>query len=110
MPNVVPVIGSRSQRRTKKGGAFCTEATMEVVAPDLAMVGRVWLGPGQQRSVSVPSEASFLRIHLTSGEIVTLQDPGNLDRVISKAALTDQLERAPSGGVKDLAHVRRQSK
>src|SRR5688572_25106183 len=54
-------------------------ATVEVVAPDLTTIDRLWLTPGQQKAVDVPSEATFLRVHLSSGEIVTLDDPGNLN-------------------------------
>src|SRR5262249_7749199 len=34
-------------------------------------------------SVTVPSEASFLRVHLPSGQIAILKDPGNLTREVS---------------------------
>jgi hypothetical protein len=67
-------------------------AAVEVVAPDWSTVDRVWLSPGQQKSVDVPSEASFLRVHLASGATVSLQDPGKLDRVITKAMLTGRRE------------------
>jgi hypothetical protein len=69
------------------------EAAVEVVSPDLSIVERIWLAPGQQKFVKVPSDASFLRIHLPSGDIVTLQDPGNLKRFITKTALMERLDR-----------------
>jgi len=35
-------------------------AMVEVVAPDLETVGRVWLDPGTSHAIDVPSEQSFL--------------------------------------------------
>jgi hypothetical protein len=58
-------------------------ATVEVVSPDLEVVQRVMLDPGRSTTVTVPSEASFLRVHLPSGQIATLKDPGNLTREVS---------------------------
>ena len=57
-------------------------ASVEVVAPDFSTVDRVWLCAGDNKEVDVPSEGSFLRVHLASGESVTLKDPGNLNRTI----------------------------
>ena len=61
---------------------------VEVVSPDFRVVRRVMLAPGRAEEVDVPSEASFLRAHLPSGEIVILQDVGNLDRLVTLEALT----------------------
>ena len=57
-------------------------ASVEVVAPDFSTVDRVSLSAGDNKEVDVPSEGSFLRVHLASGESVTLKDPGNLNRTI----------------------------
>ena len=81
------------------------QATVEIVAPDLSTIGRIWLEPGQQRSVEVPSGDSFLRLHLPSGEILTLQDPGNLDRTIGRSALTDRLAHSRSSDVRPRLRV-----
>jgi hypothetical protein len=58
-------------------------ATVEVVSPDMEVVQRFMLDAGRSRTVDVPSEASFLRVHLPSGQVVTLQDAGNLNREVS---------------------------
>jgi len=58
-------------------------ATVEVVSPEMEVVQRFMLDAGRSRTVDVPSEASFLRVHLPSGQVVTLQDPGNLNREVS---------------------------
>src|SRR5687768_17523243 len=87
-------------------------AAVEVVAPDLESVGRVWLEPGGSAGIEVPSEESFLRVHLPSGQVVTLHDPGNLDRQIRLHDLTVRSERqmrsrsAPSREYKQMADLR----
>ena len=58
-------------------------ATVEVVSPELEVIERFMLDAGRSRTVAVPSEASFLRVHLPSGRVVTLEDPGNLSREVS---------------------------
>lgn len=58
-------------------------ATVEVVSPEMEVVERFMLAAGRSRTVEVPSEASFLRVHLPSGQVVTLQDPGNMNREVS---------------------------
>jgi hypothetical protein len=78
-------------------------AAVEVVAPDYSTVERLWLAPGEDKAVDVPSEGSFLRVHLASGEVVTLRDPGNLDRTISPSHLLSQRSRSavdPSPGLR----------
>lgn len=65
-------------------------ATVEVVAPDMQVIDRVMLGAGRSKTVSVPSENTFLRVHLPSGQVVTLSDPGNLARVISMQSIRAQ--------------------
>ena len=76
-------------------------ATVEVVSPDMEVVERFMLDGGRSRTVEVPSEASFLRVHLPSGQIVMLQDPGNLDREVSMeeilAGRTVRSRGAPPG-------------
>jgi hypothetical protein len=67
-------------------------ATVEVVSPDLEVVQRVMLDPGRSTSVQVPSEASFLRVHLPSGQVVTLKDPGNLTREVSLNTIQRRLQ------------------
>ena len=70
-------------------------AAVEVVSPELASVGRVWLTAGSEKAVQVPSEESFLRVHLASGRIVNLTDQaGLLDRTIDASMLADS-SRAP---------------
>ena len=70
------------------------EALVEVVSPDSGAtsgagcetVARLWLGPNQKgKPVDVPSEWSFLRVHLPSGRVVTLRDPGNMNRTIRRS-------------------------
>ncbi len=77
-------------------GPDMPSATVEVVAPNLDTVGRVWLRPGRTAEIDVPSEGSFLRVHLPSGEIVTLHDPGNLHRRIDLGKLVEQAGRRAS--------------
>jgi hypothetical protein len=67
-------------------------ATVEVVSPDLEVVQRVMLDPGRSTTVQVPSEASFLRVHLPSGQVVTLKDPGNLTREVSLHTIQRRLQ------------------
>lgn len=67
-------------------------AAVEVLSPTLDTVGRVWLEPGKSAAVEVPSEASFLRVHLPSGQSVTLHDPGNLKREVSLASIRSPTE------------------
>jgi len=67
-------------------------ATVEVVSPDLEIVQRVMLDPGRLASVEVPSEASFLRVHLPSGQVVTLEDPGNMTREVSLQTIRGRLQ------------------
>lgn len=62
-------------------------AAVEVVAPDLRVVSRTMLSAGKSKDVDVPSERSFLRVHLPDGRVVTLDDPGNLTRIISRSSL-----------------------
>ncbi|HKH44902.1 MAG TPA: hypothetical protein VKM72_09605 [Thermoanaerobaculia bacterium] len=81
-------------------------ASVEVVAPDLGSVGQLWLGAGQDKEIQVPSEGSFLRVHLPSGEIVTLEDPGNLDRLIT---LSDIMRHIRRPARTELTPVRRRS-
>lgn len=81
-------------------------ASVEVVAPDLGSVGQLWLGAGQDKEIQVPSEGSFLRVHLPSGEIVTLEDPGNLDRLIT---LSDIMKRVRRSARTESTPVRRRS-
>lgn len=77
-------------------GSDMPPASVEVVSPDLKTVGRIMLAPGQTRGIEVPSEGSFLRVHLASGEVVTLRDPGNLNRTIDLSSLQQHLRRRPS--------------
>jgi hypothetical protein len=74
-------------------------ATVEVISPDLEIVDRVWLTNGGSAEVAVPSEASFLLVHLPSGQVVTLQDPGNLNRTINLDMLLKKESRRSQRGV-----------
>lgn len=65
-------------------------ASVEIVSPDLATVSQIRLAPGTSEQVDVPSEGSFLRVHLPSGRVVTLRGDYSLDRTVH---LTD-LERS----------------
>ena len=69
-------------------------ANVEIVAPDMKVVDRVMLEAGRSKTVQVPSESSFLRVHLPSGDVVRLDDPGNLSRVISIKSILDQTKAA----------------
>jgi hypothetical protein len=75
---------------------------VEIVAPDLEVVSHAMLERGQSRSFEVPSEASFLRVHLPNGRIVTLEDAGNLHRTVTLAQINARLGKkrrvaAPAG-------------
>lgn len=65
-------------------------ASVEVVAPDMQVVGRVMLGAGRSKTVTVPSKKSFLRVHLPTGQMVTLTDSENLDRTISLQSINGE--------------------
>jgi hypothetical protein len=82
-------------------------AAVEVVSPDLEVVDRFMLIGGGSRTVAVSSEASFLRVHLPSGRIVTLQDPGNMNRELSleKIILTDTSPGARRGPPDTTVHA-----
>jgi hypothetical protein len=83
-------------------------ASVEVVAPDFSTVDRVSLSAGDNKEVDVPSEGSFLRVHLASGESVTLKDPGNLNRTIG---LSDILSsRRPRASLSTAPRDRRSSR
>lgn len=66
-------------------------AAVDIVSPDLEVVQRFMLEPGRSTSIEVPSEKSFLRVHLPSGQVVTLQDPGNLTREVSLQMIRGRL-------------------
>jgi len=83
--------GTMSGALTIKFAPDMPAATVEVVSPDLEVVQRVMLDPGRSTSVQVPSEASFLRVHLPSGQVVTLKDPGNLTREVSLQTIQGRL-------------------
>ncbi len=65
-------------------------ASVEVLSPDLEVVARIMLSGGRSRTVRVPSEASFLRVSLPSGQSVILKDPGKLSRVVSMQSIFEQ--------------------
>ncbi len=65
-------------------------AAVEVVSPDFQTIERVAMRPGTQRKVQVPSEASFIRVHLQSGKIVTVRHPGDLNYALSRADLSSE--------------------
>jgi hypothetical protein len=69
-------------------------AAVEILSPDLQTVDTLSLRAGDRRAVQVPSEASFLRVHLPSGKIVTVQHPGDLDYNLSLPELLGKEERA----------------
>lgn len=73
-------------------------AAVEVLSPDFQTVETLSLQAGEHREVPVPSEASFLRVHLPSGKIVTVQHPGNFDYHLDLAKLLGKEERALSAG------------
>ena len=80
-----------SDKLTIGFAADMPEALVEVVSPDLQTVDRFWLGPGgRSEPVDVPSEASFLRIHLPSGGVVNFRDPGNRNRQVRLADLQEK--------------------
>jgi hypothetical protein len=81
-------------------------ASVEVVAPDMQVVERVMLDAGRSRSVTVPSEGSFLRVHLPSGQVVTLHDPGNLSRVVSMQTILQQSAAGTRAGPGELVQER----
>lgn len=76
---------------------------VDVVAPDLSVVKRMMMSANETETVNVPSEFSFLRIHLPSGRTVTLSDPGNLDRTVALEALRSPSKREPERSDPDSA-------
>jgi hypothetical protein len=78
-------------------------ATVEVVSPDMEVVQRFMLDGGRARTIEVASDASFLRVHLPSGQIVTIQDPGNPDREISMNGILTGSSVGSSAGRSPLA-------
>jgi hypothetical protein len=62
-------------------------AAVEVLSPDLETVATLSMQGGAVEMVDVPSEASFLRVHLPSGRTVIIQHPGNLEYLIDQKAL-----------------------
>ena len=64
------------------------------------------MAPGQSRTVEVPSEATFLRVHLPSGRTAILQDPGNLDRLVTHRFGLDEVEQALTIAGKDTAVIK----
>src|SRR5947208_2505028 len=71
-------------------------ATVEVLTPDLETVQQVALEAGREANVPVPSEASFIRVHLPSGRSVTFRHPGNLDYVVTRTDVESRLRRRRS--------------
>ena len=71
---------------------------VDVVSPDLQVVDRLVVRPGGSWKGPIPSEATFLRVHLPSGRSVILSDPGNLERTVSRASI-DSTIRAPTARV-----------
>ncbi len=64
-------------------------ASVEVVAPDLQTVQRLWMDSGQLSSeIEVPSEDSFLRVHLASGQSLVVRQPGEDVRNVSMQGLS----------------------
>jgi hypothetical protein len=70
-------------------------AAVDVISPDQQVIHRLMMAEGERRVVSVPSEASFLRVHLPSGRTVILTDPGNLHRTITPDVLRLAKRRPP---------------
>ncbi len=71
---------------------------VDVIAPDLRLVQRVMVQPGAEEIVQVPSEGSFLRAHLPSGEAITVGGRGTLERFITRemiVAARGERERQP---------------
>jgi hypothetical protein len=70
-------------------------SAVEVLGPDLEPVQRISIAPGSEASVSVPSEQSFIRIHLPSGRAVTMRPSGDLVYDIQRADLERTGSRKP---------------
>jgi hypothetical protein len=71
-------------------------AAVDVVSPDLEILKRIMLDPGQSVSVPAVPDASFLRVHLPSGQVVMLKDPGNLEREVSLQKIQRRMPESPS--------------
>jgi hypothetical protein len=71
-------------------------AAVDVVSPDLEILKRVMLSPGRSASVLAVPDASFLRVHLPSGQVVILKDPGNLEREVSLQKIQRPVLESPS--------------
>jgi len=70
---------------------------VEVVAPDLQTVGRFALDPGGEQTIEVPSERSFIRLHLPDGRDLTLRHAGDLQYVIDRELLRGRYGRPTRG-------------
>jgi hypothetical protein len=66
-------------------------AAVEVVNPGLETMDRVWLSPGRSIAITVPSDGTFLRVHLPAGQVVTMKEPGQVETEISLSALRSGL-------------------
>lgn len=62
-------------------------AAVEVLSPELEIVKRLAVRPGHEEQIEVPSERSFIRVHLPSGRIVTLRHEGTLSYEITRSAI-----------------------
>ena len=76
-----------SESLTLRFATDMPSASVEVVSAEQQTVGRVWLGPGDQATLDVPSAEAFVQVHMPSGATVTLHDPTSLNREISWATL-----------------------
>lgn len=77
-----------------KFGSDLPPMAVDVVAPDFSVVKRLMVSANREEIVPVPSENSFLRVHLPSGRSVSLSDPGNMNRTVT----LDSLWSAEAGG------------
>ncbi len=75
-------------------------SAVEVLTPDHQSVRRFAMRPNSEESVDVPSERSYLRVHLPSGRAVTMPVRDDLEYVINREGLERSSGRYATLGVR----------
>lgn len=71
-------------------------AAVEVLSVDQRPLGQLWLEPNETQSLEVPSLDAVVQVFLPSGETVTLAEPGEAWREISREALIGSSSSRPA--------------
>lgn len=75
-------------------------AAVEILSPELETVKQFAIQPGTEEQVQVPSERSFIRVHLPSGRIVTLRHDGSLNYEISRSTFEGRLRHQQAAALR----------